>query len=160
MIDDLSLRRRFRTDWRAICYNSAAGAMKRTTASMQELIARIADVTEVDKAKAETGLAIILSLIRNHGEPEKVAALFAKLPGADALAARQARARAGGLLGKLGGGLMGAPLVAVSQLQAAGFSMAQIRSLGSEVLRYAREKAGDRLVREAAGSIPGLSGYL
>jgi predicted lipid-binding transport protein (Tim44 family) len=127
---------------------------------MQDLISRIAEVTGVDKAKAEKGLSIILSLIRSHGEPQKVAALFAKLPGADALAEGQARARAGGLLGKLGGGLMGGPLVAVSQLQAAGFSMAQIRSLGSEVLTYAREKAGDRLVREAAGSIPGLSGYL
>jgi predicted lipid-binding transport protein (Tim44 family) len=127
---------------------------------MQELIARIADVTGVDKAKAETGLGIILSLIRNHGTPEKVTALFEKLPGAEAFAARHAKAKAGGLLGKLGGGLMGGPLVAVSQLQTAGFSMAQIRSLGSEVLSYAREKAGDRLVRETAGSIPGLSGYL
>jgi hypothetical protein len=128
---------------------------------MQELVARIADVTGLDPAKAETGLGIILSLIRNHGEPDKVAALFDKLPGADELAARQAAGtRGGGLLGRLGGGLMGAPLVAVAQLQAAGFSMTQIKSLGSEVLEYAREKAGDRLVREAAGSIPGLSGYL
>ncbi|MGH6874778.1 MAG: DUF2780 domain-containing protein [Aestuariivirgaceae bacterium] len=127
---------------------------------MQELVARIADVTGLDPAKAETGLGIILSLIRNHGAPEKVAALFEKLPGAEALAARQTKAKAGGLFGKLGGGLMGAPLLAVSQLQAAGLSMAQIRLLGSEVLEYAREKAGDRLVREAAGSIPGLSGYL
>jgi predicted lipid-binding transport protein (Tim44 family) len=127
---------------------------------MQELVARIADVTGLDPAKAETGLGIILSLIRNHGEPDKVAALFDKLPGAAELAARQAGTRGGGLLGRLGGGLMGAPLVAVAQLQAAGFSMTQIKSLGSEVLEYAREKAGDRLVREAAGSIPGLSGYL
>jgi len=50
--------------------------------------------------------------------------------------------------------------VAISKLQAAGLSMAQIKSLGSEVLRYAREKAGDKLVKEAAGSIPGLSAYL
>jgi hypothetical protein len=134
--------------------------MNRTVPSMQDLIGRIAKVTGVNEAKAETGLSIILSLIRSHGEPEKVEALFAMLPGAGALATRQSGARGGGLLGKLGGGLMGGPLVAVSQLQAAGFSMAQIRSLGSEVLDYARQKAGDRLVREAAGSIPGLSGYL
>src|SRR5215207_6588134 len=145
---------------RAICYNSKTGAMKRTVRSMQDLIGRIAEVTGVDQATAETGLSIILSLIRSHGEPEKVEALFAMLPGAGALATRRSGARGGGLLGRLGGGLMGGPLVAVSQLQAAGFSMAQIRSLGSEVLDYAREKAGDRLVREAAGSIPGLSGYL
>src|SRR5687767_9142999 len=106
---------------RAICYNSKTGAMKRTIPSMQDLIGRIAEVTGVDQAKAETGLSIILSLIRSHGEPEKVEALFAMLPGAGALATRQSGARGGGLLGKLGGGLMGGPLVAVSQLQAAGF---------------------------------------
>jgi hypothetical protein len=126
---------------------------------MQELVARIADVTGLDAAKAEIGLSIVLSLIKNHGDAEKVTALFRELPGADELAARHSGAR-GGLLGRLGGGLMGAPLVAVSQLQAAGMSMAQIKSLGSEVLAYAREKAGDRLVREAAGSIPGLSSYM
>jgi hypothetical protein len=38
--------------------------------------------------------------------------------------------------------------------------MEQIRSLGSQVLDYARSKAGDELVRKVAGSIPGLSGYL
>ena len=50
--------------------------------------------------------------------------------------------------------------MAVSRLQAQGLSMSQIKSLGTEVLRYAKEKAGDQLVREAAGSIPGLSGYI
>jgi hypothetical protein len=45
-------------------------------------------------------------------------------------------------------------------MQAAGLSMTQIRLLGAEILRYAKEKAGDRLVQEAAASIPGLSGYL
>jgi len=48
----------------------------------------------------------------------------------------------------------------MSRLQAAGLSMAQIKSLGSEVLAYAKEKAGDQAVRDAAGSIPGLSAYL
>ena len=127
---------------------------------MQELVARIADVTGLDTAKAETGLGIVLALIKSHGDTEKVTALFGKLPGADELAARQARSKGGGLLGRLGGGLMGAPLAAIAQLQAAGLSMAQIKTLGREVLHYAREKAGDRLVQEAAGSIPGLSSYL
>ena len=60
----------------------------------------------------------------------------------------------------LGGGLMGGPLAAVSKLQAAGLSMAQIKTLGKETLGYAREKAGDDLVKDVANSIPGISGYL
>jgi hypothetical protein len=55
---------------------------------------------------------------------------------------------------------MGAPLAAVGKLQAAGLSMGEIKAVGYEVLAYAKEKAGDGLVREVAGSIPGLSGHL
>ena len=55
---------------------------------------------------------------------------------------------------------MGAPLVAVGKLQAAGLGMAEIKAAGSEVLAFAREKAGDDLVRDVAGSIPGLSSYV
>jgi hypothetical protein len=127
---------------------------------MQELIARLSDVTGLDENKAETALGIILSLIKSQGNAEKVEALFARLPGAEELALRHGGSKTGGLIGKLGGGLMGGPLLAVPKMQAAGLSMTQIRLLGAEILRYAKEKAGDRLVQEAAASIPGLSGYL
>ena len=123
---------------------------------MQELIRKLTRVADVDEEKAEKALGIILSLIRNEGDQKKVDALFAKLPGASELAARHKRSAGGGLLSKLGGG----PLVAVTKLQGQGLSMAQIKSLGAEVLRYAKKKAGDRLVKDAAGSIPGLSSYL
>ena len=127
---------------------------------MQDLITRVTQATGLSEKKAEEALGIVLSLIRTQGDQRKVKALFAKLPGADDLASRHGGASGGGLLGKLGGGLMGSPLVAVSKLQAKGLSMAQIKTLGSEILSYAKEKAGDKLVRETAGSIPGLSGYL
>jgi ornithine decarboxylase len=52
-----------------------------------------------------------------------------------------------------------AAAAAISKLQAAGLDMEQIKALGSETLTYAKEKAGDQLVREAAGSIPRLSTY-
>jgi hypothetical protein len=123
---------------------------------MQELIRRLTAVAEVDEEKAEKALAILLSLIRSQGEREKVDALFAKLPGASELAARHKGPASGGLLAKLGGG----PLMALGKLKAEGLSVAQIKSLGGEVLRYARNKAGEKLVKDAAGSIPGLSGYL
>ncbi|HKQ95081.1 MAG TPA: DUF2780 domain-containing protein [Aestuariivirgaceae bacterium] len=126
---------------------------------MRLLIDRISQSTGLTEDRAETALGITLALIRSQGKAESVKALFAQLPGADALADRHGNASSG-LLGRLGGGLMGAPLVAVSQLQAAGLSMAQIKTLGGEVLAYAKEKAGDELVRDVAGSIPGLSGYV
>jgi hypothetical protein len=113
---------------------------------MQDLIKRLTAVTGLDETRAEEALGIVLTLIRTQGHQQKVDALFERLPGAQELAAR--------------GGLMGGPLVAMSRLQAAGLSMAQIKSLGSEVLAYAKEKAGDQAVRDAAGSIPGLSAYL
>ena len=126
---------------------------------MQDLIARVKKATGLSDKKAEEALSIVLSLIKTQGNQKKVGALFAKLPGAEDLASRD-QATGGGLLGKLGGGLMGGPLVAVTKLQVRGLSMAQIKALGTEILSYAKEKAGDKLVREAAGSIPGLSGYL
>jgi hypothetical protein len=127
---------------------------------MQDLIARLTKATGLPEKTAEEALGIVLSLIKSQGNRGKVEALFAKLPGADDLAQRHGATGGGGLLGKLGGGLMGGPLVAISKLQAKGLSMAQIKALGSEVLSFAKEKAGDKLVKEAAGSIPGLSGYL
>jgi hypothetical protein len=127
---------------------------------MKDLIKRVSEATGLPEKKAEEALGIVLMLIESQGEGKKVEALFAKLPGAKELARRHAAASEGGWLSKLGGGLMGGPLVAVTKLQARGLSMAQVKALGSEVLSYAREKAGDKLVREAAGSIPGLSGYL
>jgi hypothetical protein len=55
--------------------------------------------------------------------------------------------------------MMGGPLAAISKLTAVGLSMDQIKSLGVATLDYAREKAGPQLVKDVAGSIPGLSGY-
>lgn len=129
---------------------------------MQELISRVAAKTGLAEAKAEKAVGIVLSLIRTQGDQRKVGELFARLPGADELALSHGGdgARGGGLLGLLGGGLMGGPLAAVAKLQAAGLSMEEIKGLGQETLAYAREKAGDGLVRDVAGSIPGLSSYV
>ena len=129
---------------------------------MQDLIDRVVARTGLDAAKAERAIGIVLNLVKTQGNQAKVGELFAKLPGADDLARRYGGdgARGGGLLGLLGGGLMGGPLAAISKLQAAGLNMDEIKALGSETLAYAKEKAGDDLVREAAGSIPGLSAYI
>jgi len=130
---------------------------------MQELINRVVAAAGLDHERAEKAVGTILSLVRSQGPRDKVDRLFDKLPGAAALADRHGRDGAvkGGLLGGLlGGGLMGAPLAAVGKLQAAGLSMGEIKAVGYEVLAYAKEKAGTDLVRDVAGSIPGLSGYV
>jgi len=129
---------------------------------MQELIARIVTKTGLDPKRAEKALGIMLSLVKTQGNQQKVGELFAKLPGADELARQHGGdgSRAGGLLGMLGGGLMGGPLAAISKLHAAGLNMDQIKQLGTETLSYAKEVAGDDLVKQVAGSIPGLGSYV
>lgn len=129
---------------------------------MQELIARIVTKTGLDPQRAEKALGIMLSLVKTQGNQQKVGELFAKLPGADELAKHHGSdgSRGGGLLGMLGGGLMGGPLAAITKLQAAGLTMDQIKGLGAETLSYAKEVAGEDLVKQVAGSIPGLGGYV
>jgi hypothetical protein len=129
---------------------------------MQELITRITTATGLDAAKAERALGIMLSLVKSQGNQAKVKELFDRLPGAEELAVKHGGdgASRGGLLGMLGGGMMGGPLAAVTKLTAAGLSMDQIKVLGTTTLGYAKEKAGDDLVKQVASSIPGISGYL
>ena len=123
---------------------------------MQDLIERIITATGLDKKRSEKALGIMLSLLKSEGDQEKVAKLFAKLPGAEELATRHGKAAKSGFFG----GLIGGPLAAIGKLKSAGLSMDQIKQLGEVTLGYAREKAGAKLVKEAAGSIPGLSGYV
>lgn len=129
---------------------------------MQDLIDHIVAKTGLSPETAEKATGIMLSLVRNQGDKNKVEQLFAAIPGAAELAAQHGGdgARGGGLLGMLGGGLMGGPLAAVTKLQAAGLGMDQIKTLGKETLGYAEEKAGKDLVRDVANSIPGISSYL
>ena len=131
---------------------------------MQELIDRIVTATGLSPEKAEKALGIVLALIQTQGNQNKVQELFDKLPGAAELARLQggdgAGKGGGGLLGMLAGGMMGGPLAAISKLSAAGLTMDQIKELGTLTLDYAKEKAGPQLVKEVAGAIPGLSGYV
>ena len=126
---------------------------------MQDLIASVASGLGTDSERAERALGIMLSLVKTAGDQAKVAELFAKLPGADDLAAKyggEGFARKGGLFGSL----MGGPVAAIAKLQGAGLTLQQIKQLGQITLSYAKEKAGEPLVRQVAGSIPGLSDYV
>lgn len=129
---------------------------------MDELTQQVAGELGVDDATAERAVGILLSLVRSQGDQNKVGELFDKLPGATQMADQFGGdgAKGGGLLGMLGGGLMGGPLAAVAKLQATGLDMPQIKTLGNMVLGYARQHAGEDLVRDVTSSIPGLSSYV
>ena len=129
---------------------------------MDELTGKVADNLNIDHDKAERAVGIMLSLVQSHGDQNKVGELFDKIPGAGELAAQYGseEGRSGGLFGMLGGGLMGAPLAALAKLQSTGLSMEQIKLLGKTVLGYAKDNAGEDLVREVTASIPGLNSYL
>ncbi len=129
---------------------------------MQELIDRIVVKTGLSPDKAEKAIGIMLSLVKSQGDKSKVQQLFDAVPGADALASTHGSGagKTGGFLSMLGGGMMGGPLAAISKLQSIGLNMDQVKVLGKETLGYAKEKAGDDLVRDVASSIPGISSYL
>ena len=132
---------------------------------MNEIVDRVAKTVGIDEELAEKVVKIILELVRDYGPEDKVAQMFAKLPGADGiLDSLEKTDTGGGMLGGLGnlgglGGAMGA-MGALNKMTDAGLSMSQVQAVGSEVLAYSRENAGEELVGEVVGAIPGLEQFL
>ncbi len=120
---------------------------------MDELIARLVANVGVDRAVAEKSVGIILAFLINEGPADKVQALMNKLPGAEA-AAQAAANNSGGLAGLMGG-VMGVG----TKLMSAGLGMGQIQSVTKETIAFAREKAGEDVIGEIVGAIPGLSQF-
>jgi hypothetical protein len=121
--------------------------------AMDELIARLVANVGVDRAVAEKSVGIILAFLINEGPADKVQALMNKLPGAEAAA--QAAANSSGGLAGLMGGVMGVG----TKLMSAGLGMGQIQSVTKETIAFAREKAGEDVIGEIVGAIPGLSQF-
>src|SRR5215510_9145389 len=121
---------------------------------MDELIGRLVANVGVDRAAAERAVTIILQFLVKEGPADKVHALIAKLPGAEA--ALQAAPADDGGGGIFGGGLMAAG----SRMMAAGLSMGQVQAVTRETIGYAREKVGEDAVGEIVGAIPGLSQFI
>jgi hypothetical protein len=123
---------------------------------MDELIERLVANVGVDRAAAEKALGIILDFLAKEGPADKVQTLLAQLPGADALiAAARANEGGGGFFGGMGG-VMGVG----SRMMAVGLGMGQIQGITRETIAYAREKAGEDLVGEIVGAIPGLGQFV
>jgi hypothetical protein len=117
---------------------------------MEELVGRLVANVGVERGAAEKAVGIILDFLRKEGPPEKAQALIDKLPGAEALLAKQSEA-GGGM-----GGIMGAG----TKMMAAGLSMGQVQAVTRETIAYAREKIGEDAVGELVGAIPGLSQFV
>lgn len=125
----------------------------------------IASRLGIDEGLAEKAVGIIMSLVRDNADEDKVSQLFDQLPGAADLAERFSgeSEEGGGLIGALGGmlgGGMGSALGALGALKNAGLDMDQIRDVGTEVFNYARDKADSELtedvIRQVADRVPGL----
>ena len=120
---------------------------------MDELIARLVANVGVDREAAGKAVGVILDFLSKEGPPDKVQALIDKLPGGQALLDAQ-KGEGGGMFAM--GGLMGAG----TEMMAAGLSMGQVQGVTKEVIAYAREKAGEDMVGEIVGAIPGLSQFV
>lgn len=123
---------------------------------MEELISRIVANVGIDEELAKKAVGIILQLVKSEGPADKVSELFAALPGAAEFADEHGGGGGGGLMGAFGGGAM----AALGKLQSSGMGMGDIQAAGKEVIGYAKENAGEELVGDVIGSIPGLGGFI
>ncbi len=129
---------------------------------MNELVERIVSNVGIDAATAEKAVAIIMSFLLNEGPRDKVRELLARIPGGEAYAPQAAEPAESGFggFGGLGSLMGGGMMKAFNELTGAGLNMAQIQAVTRETVHYARDKAGEDLVGQVVGSIPGLSQFV
>ena len=123
---------------------------------MDELIVRLVADVGIDRATAEKAVGIIFDFLMKEGPADKVQALLAKLPGAEAAMQRagsesDAGTMAGGMSGVMGAGM---------RMMSAGLTMGQVQSVTRAVIAYTREKAGEDAVGEIVAAIPGLAQFV
>ena len=125
---------------------------------MEELIARITQVTGLEASSATKAVGIILAFLKKEGPAAEVNQLLAAIPGSEQIVA-DAGSGGGGLMGMIGG--MGGGVMALGgQLMAAGVSMGPMQPLGRELFAYGREKAGEDVMGAIVGAVPGLNQFV
>ncbi|HQF31066.1 MAG TPA: DUF2267 domain-containing protein [Hyphomicrobiales bacterium] len=127
---------------------------------MQELISRIVEHVGVDQGVAEKAVQIVLDFLGKEGPQEQIEQLKAALPEFNIASAASGGGLfgGGGLLGGLGG--MGAAMAALNELTSAGLGMGEVQGTIKEIVAYAKEKAGDEVVDQIVGSIPGIGQFV
>jgi len=114
---------------------------------MDELVDQIVAATGLDRAAARKAVGIIIGFLNREGPADKVKELIDKLPGARALADENSGAS---------GGLMGV----FNDLTGAGLGFAEIQSVASAFISFARAKLGDREVDAVVRAVPGLASFI
>jgi hypothetical protein len=134
-------------------------------AGIQTFIDAVAGKAGIEPAAAETVVGTILSVVQQEGDPQKVAQLFAHLPGAAELASGHAvqEGSGGGLLGSLSGlaekfvgGRVGIVLAGIAQIEATNISLPQLKNVGSALVDYVTQNTNPELAKEVFDAIPGL----
>ncbi len=128
---------------------------------MEELISKIATNVGIDEQLAQTAVGMILNFLQQEGPSDKVSTLMEALPGAQDLISGVS-SDGGGIMGAVGGllGGGGGAMALMGQLTGAGLGMGDVQGVATEVVSFAKEKAGEELVTEVLGSIPGISQFV
>ena len=135
---------------------------------MENLIARVAAAAHTTPETARQAVALIIDFLKREGPEDAIHTLMTEAPALGAIAAT-AHGAGGegmgatlkGLMGTGSGAMGGGGLMALGgQLMSLGLSMDQIQAVGKQVIAHAREVAGDDVVGEIVGAIPGLSNYV
>jgi hypothetical protein len=127
---------------------------------LASVISEVATATGLDPVAAQKATGIILSVIQQEVDPALASQVFAKLPGAAALAQANAVTAGTGMLSNLVNSVLGrrAGVLAagLSALQATGLTLAQIETAGLKLYAYVQANAGPGLAKQVAGSLPGI----
>lgn len=132
---------------------------------MNEVVDQIAARTGIAPDVAERAVGMMLGFLQREAPDGPVSKMIGSIPGASDLVAQFNGAETGG-----GGGLLGSLMSAVGagggimalgqELMSQGLGMSEISSLAKETIAVARQYAGDTVVDEVVGSIPGLGQFI
>ena len=136
---------------------------------IEELFGEAAAKTGLSESQVIAALAGALGLIRKHGEPAKVQALFQAVPGTQDLAeaGSEAAPKGGGLFGGImkaaggaGGAAMSDAMALQGRLQKQGVGNAELKQLLPVARAFVERKTGKDLLGDTLRSIPGVGGML
>jgi hypothetical protein len=135
---------------------------------MDNLIARVAKAADLDPDVARQSIGLVADFIQREAPKDAVEKLLAKAPEMNSIIASMPHAGGQGmspgvkgLMGVAAGAKGGGGLMALGgELMGLGLDMTQIQTVGKEIFAYARDVAGDDVVGEITGAIPGLSQFI
>lgn len=125
---------------------------------MEELISRLVANAGIDQEVAQKAVAIVLKFLNSDGPQDLVPQLMDALPGAREML--EAENGGGGMLGGLAGMVGGGAMQAMTEMTQAGLGMGEVQNVTKEIVTYAKEQAGDELVNDIVGQIPGLGQFV